>query len=132
MIPQADPENPQMISQGPSLCIFNKKDSGEVMASWLFTQYLLTNKVQIAYAETEGYVPVTVKAQADPSYQDYLSRCGEDNGTHYDVKIKASSFYWSMWTIPLSHRYSTAPLPYVMPPDSLSKMSPSPAAARKP
>lgn len=90
MIPQADPENPQMISQGPSLCIFNKKDSGEVMASWLFTQYLLTNKVQIAYAETEGYVPVTVKAQADPSYQDYLSRCGEDNGTHYDVKIKAS------------------------------------------
>ena len=46
--------------------------------------------MQFAYAEPEGYVPVTVKAQADPSYQDYLSRCGEDNGTHYDVKIKAS------------------------------------------
>ena len=31
-IPQFDEENPQMISQGPSLCIFNKEDSGEVLA----------------------------------------------------------------------------------------------------
>ena len=89
-IPQFDTENPQMISQGPSVCIFNKKDSQEVMASWLFTQYLLTNEVQIAYAETEGYVPVTTKAQESNEYQDYLSRCGEDNREHYDVKIKAS------------------------------------------
>ena len=90
IIPQFDPEHPQMISQGPSLCIFNKKDDGEVMASWLFTQYLLTNRVQIAYAETEGYVPVTQKAQQSAEYQDYLSRCGEDNSKYYDVKIKAS------------------------------------------
>ena len=45
-IPQFDPEHPQMISQGPSVCIFNKEDPGEVMASWLFTQYLLTNQVR--------------------------------------------------------------------------------------
>lgn len=89
-IPQFDPENPQMISQGPSVCIFNKSDSQEVLASWLFAQYLLTNDVQIAYAETEGYVPVTSKAQLDSDYQDYLSRGGEDNSTYYDVKIKAS------------------------------------------
>ena len=38
LIPQFDPSNPKMISQGPSLCIFNKKDDGEVMASWLVTQ----------------------------------------------------------------------------------------------
>ena len=89
-IPQYDTENPQMISQGPSVCIFNKDDPQEVMASWLFTQYLMTNEVQIAYAETEGYVPVTAKAQNDDRYQDYLSRAGEDNSTYYDVKIKAS------------------------------------------
>ena len=89
-IPQFDPENPQMISQGPSVCIFNKEDPQEVLASWLFTQYLLTNEVQIAYAQTEGYVPVTSKAQESDTYQDYLSRCGEDNNTYYDVKIKAS------------------------------------------
>lgn len=89
-IPQYDTENPQMISQGPSVCIFNKEDAQEVMASWLFTQYLLTNEVQIAYAETEGYVPVTLKAQESAEYQDYLSRGGEDNETHYRVKIEAS------------------------------------------
>ena len=90
MIPQFDPEHPQMISQGPSVCIFNKTDSQEVLASWLFAQYLLTNDVQIAYSETEGYVPVTAKAQNSDAYQDYLSRSGEDNNTYYDVKIKAS------------------------------------------
>ncbi len=89
-IPQFDTENPQMISQGPSVCIFNKDDSQEVLASWLFVQYLLTNDVQIAYSQTEGYLPVTSKAQTAAEYQDYLSRIGEDNNLYYDVKIKAS------------------------------------------
>ena len=89
-IPQYDPENPMMISQGPSVCIFNKEDSGEVLASWLFLQYLLTNDIQIAYSQTEGYVPVTSLAQNDPEYIDYLSRAGEDNDLYYDVKIKAT------------------------------------------
>jgi len=89
-IPQFDPEKPKMISQGPSICIFNKEDSQEVLASWLFAQYLLTNDIQIGYAQTEGYVPVTAKAQESAEYQDYLSRGGEDNELYYDVKIKAS------------------------------------------
>ncbi len=89
-IPQFDVDNPKNISQGPSVCIFNKQDPQVVLASWLFTQYLLTDEVQIAYAQTEGYVPVTEKAQSNPAYTDYLSRCGEDNDMYYDVKIKAS------------------------------------------
>lgn len=89
-VPQFDPANPQMISQGPSLCIFNKSDPQEVLASWLFMQYLLTNEVQIAYSQTEGYVPVTSKAQQSAEYQDYLSRAGEDNDLYYDVKIAAA------------------------------------------
>lgn len=95
MLPQLDPENPQMISQGPSVCIFNKQDSQEVLASWLFVQYLLTNEVQIAYAQTEGYVPVTEKAQQAENYLEYLSRGGEDNELYYDIKIKASELLLS-------------------------------------
>lgn len=90
MVPQFDPENPQMMSQGPSVCVFNKNDSQEVLASWLFAQYLLTNEVQIAYSETEGYIPVTLKAQESSEYQDYLSCSGTDNNLHYDIKIKAT------------------------------------------
>lgn len=89
-VPQYDPEHPRMISQGPSICIFNKKDSQVVLASWLFTQYLLSDGVQTAYAETEGYVPVTVRAQESTEYRDYLARKGEDTNEHYEVKIEAS------------------------------------------
>lgn len=90
-IPQFDPANPKMISQGPSICVFNKEDPQEVLASWLFTQYMLTNDVQIAYSQTEGYAPVTSKAQQSEVYKDYLSRAGEDNDFYYDVKMEATN-----------------------------------------
>ena len=90
LVPQFDTAAPKMISQGPSVCIFNKSDPQEVLASWLFAQFLLTNDVQIAYSQTEGYVPVTLKAQNSDAYQDYLSRSGEDNDTYYHVKIDAA------------------------------------------
>ena len=89
-IPQVDPEHPWMISQGPSLCVFRKEDPQEVLASWLFAQFLLTNSVQIAYSTTEGYVPVTSKAQQSPEYQDYLGRSGEDDDYYYSVKLDAA------------------------------------------
>ena len=89
-IPQFDTENPVMISQGPSVCVFNKEDPQEVMASWLFVQYLLTNGIQSDYSKTEGYVPVTTMAQDTEEYRDYLSRKGENNDEYYSVKIAAS------------------------------------------
>ena len=91
-VPQYDVKNQKMMSQGPSICIFNKENSNEVMASWLFVQYMLTNEVQIAYSQTEGYLPVTSKAHSDPSYQDYLSKAGEPDDpetglSYYKTKI---------------------------------------------
>ena len=89
-IPQFDPAHPRMISQGPSICVFSKRDDQEVLASWLFAQYLVSDAVQLAYAETEGYLPVTLKAQNSEAYRDYVARKGEDNSEHYAVKIEAS------------------------------------------
>lgn len=93
-IPQLDTEDPKMISQGPSLCIFNKEDPQEVLASWLFVQYMLSNEAQIAYATTEGYAPVTSKAQSSEEYKDYFAHIGEndggDNKKYYHVKLKAT------------------------------------------
>ena len=88
-VPQADAADPKMISQGPSVCIFNKEDPQEVLASWLFAQYLLTNEVQISYSSTEGYLPVTSKAIESGEYQEYLAAGGSDNKSHYSVKIDA-------------------------------------------
>ena len=86
-VPQFDVDNPQMISQGPSVCVFNKRDSGEVLASWLFAQFLLTDSVQVSYSKTEGYTPVTESARETEDYRNYISRSGEDNDLYYNVKI---------------------------------------------
>lgn len=88
-VPQFDTANPQMISQGPSICIFNKEDPQEVLASWLFTQFMLTDSVQIAYSQTEGYLPVTTKTLESEEYQTYLQNSGTDNDKHYRVKLEA-------------------------------------------
>lgn len=88
-IPQIDTDSIKMISQGPSICVFNKTNPQEVLASWLFIQYLLTDDVQIGYASTEGYVPVTSKARATDRYQEYLDLAGTDKA-HYQVKIDAT------------------------------------------
>ena len=90
IVPQYDVNDPKMISQGPSICVFNKDDPNQVVASWLFAQYLLSDDVQIGYSETEGYVPVTSKARNTDSYQSYLSSEGKDNDAHYSVKIEAT------------------------------------------
>ncbi len=84
-VPQYDPANPQMISQGPSICIFNKDDPQEVIASWLFSQFLLTDEVQLAYSKTEGYLPVTSRAAESENFTSYLNDSSE-----YKVKRDAS------------------------------------------
>ncbi len=88
-VPQENPEHMQMISQGPSVCIFQKEDPQEVLASWLFTQYLLTDEVQISYSETEGYVPVTTRAQQTDRYRQYLNGNPTDGADPYYVKLDA-------------------------------------------
>lgn len=72
-IPQVDTSNPQVISQGPSLCVFNKDDPQEVLASWIFTQFLTTDHIQVEYAKTEGYSPVTTTAIESQEFQSFLN-----------------------------------------------------------
>lgn len=72
-IPQVDVNNPVVISQGPSLCVFNKENQQEVLASWIFMQYLLTDEVQVNFAKTEGYSPVTDTAIYSSEFQAFLN-----------------------------------------------------------
>ncbi len=90
-VPQFDEGHLQMISQGPSICLFNHGDDQRTLAAWLFAQYLLTDEVQIGYAETEGYIPVTKKAQQSAQYQDYLAKAGTDDSLHYQTKLDATN-----------------------------------------
>ena len=84
-IPQANKENPKVISQGPSLCIFGKSNSQEVLASWLFVKFLTTNvDFQAEFSMVSGYVPVMQSVMENPTYAEHIAKaysqfCTDEN-----------------------------------------------------
>ena len=91
-IPQINPSNPKVISQGPSLCIFKKDNAQEVVASWLFVKFLTTNPgFQSAFSMASGYAPVIQSVQNDAVYKQWLDAAnGFNNLTAMSVKLALS------------------------------------------
>ena len=82
MIPQKDTlanlteagEIPQMISQGPSICLFKKVDNQEVAAAWLFAKFLTSNvKFQAKCSMNNGYTPAIQSIKDNSTYAKFLS-----------------------------------------------------------
>ena len=88
-IPQVDPSNPKVISQGPSLCMFESDNKQEVVASWLFVKFLTTyTEFQAAFSMTSGYMPVIKSVNNIPVYADYIANAnGGNNITALAVKV---------------------------------------------
>ena len=79
-IPQLDASNAKVISQGPSLCIFNKANPQEVIASWLFVKYLTTTvEFQAEFGMASGYVPVLKSVAQNPVYAEYIESADGGN-----------------------------------------------------
>lgn len=97
-IPQVDKENPKAISQGPSVCIFDKSNKQEVIASWLFVEFLTTNKAfQAEFSMASGYMPVIKSVDEVPAYKNYLEKAnGGNNITALAVKVgrEMSDYYF--------------------------------------
>jgi len=73
-IPQVDANNKKVISQGPSVCIFQKSNPQEVIASWLFVKFLTTTvEFQAEFAMASGYVPVLKSVAQNPVYAEFLN-----------------------------------------------------------
>ena len=73
-IPQVDPTNPKVISQGPSVCIFQQDNPQEVYASWLLVKFLTTDvEFQASFSEASGYVPAIKNVNDDAIYQEFLA-----------------------------------------------------------
>ncbi len=80
-IPQVDSTNPKVISQGPSLCIFDKANKQEVYASWLFMKFLTTNvDFQAEFSMASGYVPVLKSVATNESYAAWLDLADGGDG----------------------------------------------------
>ena len=79
-IPQVDASNKKVISQGPSVCIFNKENPQEVIASWLFVKFLTTNVgFQAEFSMASGYVPVLKSVAQNPVYAEFLASADGGN-----------------------------------------------------
>ena len=89
-VPQLDASNPKVISQGPSLCIFNKDNPQEVLASWLFMKYLCTTvEFQAEFSMASGYIPVIKSVGNNAIYRDdFLAKAdGGDNISALSAKV---------------------------------------------
>ena len=98
-IPQVDPANPKVISQGPSICIFKDEDPQKVLASWLFVKFLTTDVVfQGSVSMNNGYAPVIQSTEQNPAYAAFLASADTKNIQAYAVKVALSqteSYYVS-------------------------------------
>ena len=96
-IPQVDPANPKVISQGPSICVFRKSDSHETVAAWLFAKFLATDVVfQASVSMNNGYASVLKSAQENPVYKEFLATAGTEGIQAYAVQVtldQQDSFY---------------------------------------
>lgn len=89
---------PKSILQGPSVCIFKKKNPQEVLASWLLVKFLTTEvRFQASYSETSGYMPVTYSTLNSETYQDFLNESSLTARTAATCAelIEAKAFYTS-------------------------------------
>ncbi|MBQ2933485.1 MAG: extracellular solute-binding protein [Clostridia bacterium] len=76
-IPQANPDNQKVISQGPSLCILRGANTTDeqVIASWLFVKFLCTNiDFQAEFSMTSGYMPVLKSVTENENYAAWLAK----------------------------------------------------------
>ena len=108
-IPQVDANNKKVISQGPSVCIFQKSNPQEVVASWLFVKFLTTNvEFQAEFSMASGYVPVLKSVASHPVYSQFIA--GADGGDSIaalsaKVCLEQESYYY---TSPAFNGSSTA------------------------
>ena len=78
-IPQLDASNKKVISQGPSVCIFEASEQ-EVIASWLFVKFLTTKvEFQAEFGMASGYVPVLESVAQNPVYAAFIEAADGGN-----------------------------------------------------
>ena len=89
-VPTAKGKELKCMSQGPSIVFFKKANPQEVIAAWLFTQYLLTPETQAKFAFASGYLPVTKTATSTEYYQAFLAKAYNADGSLRDIAAASS------------------------------------------
>lgn len=75
-IPYYDLTKPAVISQGPSICIFNDAKAAEREAAWKFYKHISTAESSTYYAVSTGYQPVRTSSYETDAYKSFVSQSG--------------------------------------------------------
>ena len=71
MIPQADLNNPKLISQGPDFAFLNHNNDKRAEAVWKFFKLFTNTKYNTAWALTTGYSPIRYSVLETEDYAEY-------------------------------------------------------------
>ena len=108
-IPQMNPNNPKVISQGPSICVFKKDNPVEVVASWLFVKFLTTDvQFQASFSMASGYVPVISSVSKNPVYKLFLETADGFDGVTALSALKCLEMREAYYTSPAFNGSSKA------------------------
>ncbi len=114
------------------MCVFNKEDPQEALASWLLVEFLLDRRGADSLRRNRGLCARDPAGPGKPGLSGYLSEAGKD-AEHYQVKIDATATCcFPTRRTPSSPARRTAPPPCGTRPVSSSKVLPSPCAASRP
>jgi len=70
-VPAYDLNSPAIISQGPSICIFNDASKEEQRAAWQFYKFISSAENSTKYAVSTGYQPVRLSSYETETYKDF-------------------------------------------------------------
>lgn len=102
-IPGATGANGKVISQGPSLVMFDQDGDRKNMSekekmTFEFMTFLLDKDIQSSYSQTSGYNPVRKSVLEMPKYQEFLSK---DDDIKAVAAKKATSLTANFYTSPV-------------------------------
>ncbi len=109
MLPQIDPQNPTMISQGPSLCLFKKQNTQETAAAWLFAKFLTTNvKAQASFSMQNGYTCAIQSVMDNAVYADFIDDADGNEFLRATAIVKTKEYMNYYFVSPAFNGSSTA------------------------
>ena len=87
-VPYYDLNNPAVVSQGPSITMFNTANALQRTAAWLFYKHISTAENSTLYSVKTGYQPVRYSSYETDAYKDFSNA---QNSSLFNKVAKVSS-----------------------------------------
>lgn len=97
--PSVDLNEPAVVSQGPSICFFNRATSAQTTAAWLFYRFISSATNSAIYSISTGYQPVRYSSYETKYYKDFVA--GDSTDLLVKVADLSSTMLESYFTSPV-------------------------------